>query len=146
MEPPSVLSNLIVEQSRKQTRDTTTQARAFSIQIWTPDLFKHPRLDDLPLRRGGEGAVNHGWRFPYAAGKLCVMNEYIVIVSSDGDVWTEELSREALEKRLSEDYYGSESFSKMLPRDLNERGGVWIIKGEVILPKPVDVVKSWSVE
>jgi hypothetical protein len=77
------------------------------------------------------------------------MNGYFVIkCSEDGDVSFERLDAAELTKRLSQDYYGEDvEWSGSAPDPDSQYWGkrAVIIKGELVTPKPVDVVKRWEI-
>lgn len=76
------------------------------------------------------------------------MNYFILTASEDGG-HAECISRSELLKRLNEDYWGSDvEFQTSFPsnKDMNYWGGkVVIIKGDVVAPKAVEVVKRYEV-
>jgi hypothetical protein len=72
---------------------------------------------------------------------------YFVISPGEGDPRIEPLTREELTRRLSEGYYGDVGFMGSLRnKNINEWGdNIMIIKGEVVIPRPVEVVKRYDV-
>lgn len=74
------------------------------------------------------------------------MEKYFVInTSEDGDVSLSVLTKEELEGRLNEDYWGRPKFLDASDRDLREEDGLIIIRGKSIQPKPRTTVKEWEV-
>lgn len=76
------------------------------------------------------------------------MQKYFVICLSPDGTGVSCLSKGELEERLAEDYWGENpEFLDFADGrlDLEHSNGLLIIKGERIEPKPVDIVKSWSV-
>lgn len=81
------------------------------------------------------------------------MKLYIAIYNNeDGETIIQGLSREELLDRLQEDYWGKnvEILQDVNPKTLNNasRGGntLIIIKGVVVSPRPVEVVKTFTIE
>jgi hypothetical protein len=71
---------------------------------------------------------------------------YFVIYSSeDGEVSVERLSKEDLEKRLNENYWGDKPKFLSESDDLAYNAGLMIIKGELVTPQPKKVVEEWDV-
>lgn len=75
---------------------------------------------------------------------------YFVIRNSDGDTTVEEVTGDELRKRLNTEdpYYGSREFFDKMPteRDTNYWGNnVLIIKGEIVTPKPKEVVTRYDI-
>lgn len=80
---------------------------------------------------------------------------YFIIRNSDGDTRVQRVTQTELEKRLTvEDgahWYGTGGFMSI--EDLEEKGydtNYWgnnllIIKGEVVVPHPVETVVQWAV-
>jgi hypothetical protein len=79
------------------------------------------------------------------------MDSYFVVgCSADGLTFDGPLTRQQLEKRLGEDYYGpNKTFVAKTPK----RDGfalqmgedeLFIIQGKAVLPKPKEIVKSWD--
>lgn len=74
------------------------------------------------------------------------MSRYYVINQTEDSLYIEELSYSDLKNRLNEDYY-SPPFRLNLPEFSDgcfTNAGVIIIKGEIIVPKPVEVVKKYE--
>ena len=79
------------------------------------------------------------------------MGTYIIISNSDGDTRIGQVSKPELLDRLSnlEDWYGQNTgFIKDLNEgDTNYWGSnIAIIKGELVVPKPATVVKTYEVD
>ena len=75
------------------------------------------------------------------------MSRYFVIRNSDGDTYVESLSRETLQERLSEGYYGSDiDYLDSVPgMDTNYWGeSILIIKGEIAVPQAVQTVTEYK--
>ena len=84
---------------------------------------------------------------------------YFVIYNSEGETSVEQISKEILTKRLQAEanandsnfdaeYYGKdiEFLSEIKDTDTNYWGDViLIIKGEIVVPEPVDVVKEYKI-
>ena len=73
---------------------------------------------------------------------------YFVIHNSDGETKVDTLTREELTKRLNEEYYGD---APQFLEELDKRsdtnywlGAYLIIKGEIIIPKPVKVIEEYE--
>lgn len=71
---------------------------------------------------------------------------YIVFYyNEDGDrVQPEFLTKNSLEKRLNENYWGDKVKILTPSCDFEYETGILIIKGEVIKPKSVKVVQQWE--
>lgn len=79
------------------------------------------------------------------------MNEdkYYMISNSDGDVYITECSKETLEERINEEYYGNVGFIDKLKGfdDTNYWGNnILIIKVKIVVPKDEKVVIRKSIE
>jgi len=71
---------------------------------------------------------------------------YFIIHNGDGDTNVDVLTREELTKRLNEEYYGDVGFLREITeKDTNYWGdALLIIKGEIIIPKPVKVIEEYE--
>lgn len=72
---------------------------------------------------------------------------YFVISNSDGDTSVESISESTLKERLAENYYGPVGFKESLNgnKDTNYWGGnILIIKGEIIVPTPIQTVTEYK--
>ena len=74
---------------------------------------------------------------------------YFVINNSDGDTRIRALTREELLEKLGENFWGDVDFVKHLALDVAMdtnylNGNVLIIEGEIVIPKPVKVVKAFT--
>lgn len=72
---------------------------------------------------------------------------YFVIHQSEDDLRIERLDAAALLRRLNEgDWYGTDFLQKIESHDMHEwsAGDTLIIKGDIVVPKPVQVVKEWE--
>ena len=76
------------------------------------------------------------------------MDYFTIRTSEDGDVYIEKLSKHEIEKRLAERYWGN-IIIDMVPSDrsvnLLEQAKMYIIKGESITPKSIEVVTRFEV-
>jgi len=74
---------------------------------------------------------------------------YVITTSEDGDVSISVMDKETLQARLKEKYWGRVPIRRLdknvLFFDLRNEAGVIIIRGESILPKPVQVVTEWEI-
>ena len=74
---------------------------------------------------------------------------YFVITNLDGETFIDTLTEEELENKLNENYWGGDPiFMNSLGEDDKntnnwEEGTVLIIKGETIMPSPVETVTKW---
>jgi hypothetical protein len=75
---------------------------------------------------------------------------FVIGCTADGTTFDGPLTRETLEKRLAEDYYGSRTrFASRNPGvdgfciSLGE-DELLVIRGSIMQPKPVDVVTRWE--
>lgn len=73
------------------------------------------------------------------------MSYFVIDASEDGEVSVNRLSKEELEKRLNEKYWGSEPKFLSENDDLARIAGLMIIKGGLITPQPKKVVEQWCV-
>ena len=75
---------------------------------------------------------------------------YYIISNSDGDTTVEEVSKSELLERMEENYYGShrEPLTEIPDNhDTNYWGeGILIIKGKIVTPEPIEVVKKFIIE
>ena len=74
--------------------------------------------------------------------------KYYVITVSDGDVRIDEVDKSKLKKLLDEDYYGCTTMEKLENEDLNywNDDRMLIIKGEIIVPRPIQVVTEFELD
>jgi len=75
---------------------------------------------------------------------------YFVIDNSDGDTYVRQMTRTQVEQMLVEwDEMGEQAgefLSEVPEADTNYWGGkTLIIKGEIVIPKPVETVTTWEV-
>lgn len=75
------------------------------------------------------------------------MKGYFVISTGPDGTHVSAISKEELEKRLNEQYWGDEPrFAELGPRtDFNYGSHIYIIKGETVLPREVSVVTKYEV-
>lgn len=74
---------------------------------------------------------------------------YFVITCSDGDTIIDTISKEELTKRLNNQYYGDKInvLKKIEHEDTNYWGEkMAIIKGELVVPEPIEVIKQFDIE
>jgi hypothetical protein len=73
------------------------------------------------------------------------MSYFVLCQSEDGDVSFEKLSREELETRLAEEYWGSQPIFDQPPTGYiaDSPLGILIISGEIVVPEPKEVVTEW---
>ncbi len=73
---------------------------------------------------------------------------FVIRCSEDGDITLSQFDKSTLERHLTEEYWGPNVQILVPPARLNlqEAAGIYIIKGELVIPKPVKVVDSWVVE
>jgi hypothetical protein len=78
---------------------------------------------------------------------------YYVISPNEGDVRITQLSKEELIEKLDCNYWGDSTFvnvddSGYLESDLNywNHNDILIIKGKVVIPEPIQVVKTYEIE
>lgn len=71
---------------------------------------------------------------------------YFVIHQSEDDLRIEQLDAATLNARLNEDWYGDDFMRGIRSTDMHEwsAGDTLIIKGDIVVPKPVQVVKEWE--
>lgn len=76
---------------------------------------------------------------------------YFVIYQGEDDLVMEQLDAAELNKRLNDNEYPTTewgmTFAKKIPwADMSEWaiGTLLIIKGDIVVPKPVQVVKEWE--
>lgn len=73
---------------------------------------------------------------------------YVITTSEDGDVSFQALDKETLLQRLNEGYWGNCLIKQIKPgecHDVRERTGIYIITGELVLPKPKTRVVEWEI-
>ena len=78
---------------------------------------------------------------------------YFVITSGEDGISISPMSKEELEKGLKEDDWGKVKFLKQIPEidkgcwyDDEDEPSILIIKGEIIVPKPVKKVTQYEIE
>ena len=73
---------------------------------------------------------------------------YYIISNSDGDTTVKEVSKSELLERMEENYYGGEPLTEIPNNyDTNYWGeGILIIKGKIVTPEPIEVVKKFIIE
>lgn len=82
---------------------------------------------------------------PWLRERQKQMNYFVIHVSEDGDVSAERMTQQTLEQRLEQSYWG-ELPKFLTPEDnLETNPGLLIVKGELVIPATVEVVKRWSV-
>jgi len=75
--------------------------------------------------------------------------QYFVIHNGDGDTTVNSFTKEELEKRLAEKHWGDDiQFLDDMP--IQSDTNYWetkflIIKGDIVVPKPIEVVKLYEV-
>lgn len=80
------------------------------------------------------------------------MSYFAIYTSEDGDVTISEFTKEELERNLNEKAWGEDiqmlakTGGKLKGLDLRNLAGLLIIKGEIILPKPQEVVTKYGVD
>lgn len=73
--------------------------------------------------------------------------KYFVINNSEGDTRVEELTEEVLKERLADGYYGRQIgfINRIGNPDTNYWGeNIMIIKGTLVSPVPIEVVKEYK--
>ena len=71
---------------------------------------------------------------------------FLIHCSEDGDISVDELTRDALLERIHEKYYGDIEFFKDFPEDdLVYWQKALIIKGNIVVPKPVQLVEKYVI-
>jgi hypothetical protein len=74
---------------------------------------------------------------------------YFLIYQFDTEATVRQVTKEELEAALAEGAY-SEGFLDKLSSDVDDPASwgerVLLIKGEIIVPQPVDIIRKWSVE
>lgn len=83
------------------------------------------------------------------------MKYFAIYINMDGDINVRSLGKTNLENALNEEYWGNPVFLGEVPdsdpqywlkNKKGSPGALLIIKGEIVKPKPVHIVKSWEVE
>lgn len=71
---------------------------------------------------------------------------YFVIHQGEDDLTIEQLAPAELIERLNDGWYGTDFLQKIESRDMHEwsTSDILIIKGEIAVPRPVQVVKEWE--
>lgn len=78
------------------------------------------------------------------------INYYFVIYcGEDGDVLVDRYEKDVLLDALKENYYGGIGFFDKMPDDNDPQcwpnNKALIIKGDIVTPKPVDVVREYEI-
>ena len=73
--------------------------------------------------------------------------KYYVLYPGEDGMTVCELTKEQLERRLAEEYYGRREFLDHVPEGDHNYWGptILILKGEVVVPKVVKVVEKYEV-
>ena len=69
------------------------------------------------------------------------MTYFVIHATEDGDVHITPLSKDELEARLNDQYWGDAKIFDCVP-DLALNAGLIIVKGEVVVPRSVKVVEK----
>ncbi len=69
---------------------------------------------------------------------------FVIYCSEDGDKSLSEFSAEQLTKALEDEDWGENCSFGNVETDLDYFSGIIIIKGEIVIPKPKDIIKSFS--
>lgn len=69
-------------------------------------------------------------------------NYFVIHATEDGEVYINKYLKEDLEKKLDEHYWGDVVKIFGLIPDLSRESGLLIIKGEIVVPAAVEVVKK----
>ena len=72
-------------------------------------------------------------------------NYFVISASEDGDIRVRRFSKQELEDKLKESWWGDSPKFLDVDSDLERESGLLIIRGERVAPKPVYVVKAWEV-
>jgi len=72
---------------------------------------------------------------------------FLIHCSEDGDVSVAKYEKDALLSAIKENYYGDIGFFDKMPDENIQYWGnkVLIIKGEIVTPKPVEVIKKYEI-
>ncbi len=70
---------------------------------------------------------------------------YVICVSDDGDISASCYTKEELEDKLNNDYWGGSPRTLTPIADMNSKSGIMIIKGVQVEPTPVEKVQRWGV-
>jgi len=75
------------------------------------------------------------------------MKKYLIISRYDDEPYMEFLTQTQLEQKLSTEWSNGYTFLSEAPRDLMDfpSKSIFIIKGEIIVPTPKEVVKVWTI-
>lgn len=74
---------------------------------------------------------------------------YVLYCSEDGDVHLERFTKQRLEKALADEDWGPDvkiHLCSEIPRRLESAVGIFIIKGQSIVPQPKTVVTAWELK
>ena len=74
---------------------------------------------------------------------------YYVICNGEGDTTVTEMTKTELLKAVEENYWGDRLYLGDIPtqRDTNYWGeGILVIKGKIVTPDPVDVVRKYDID
>ena len=75
------------------------------------------------------------------------MTIYIVVSFDEDGARASSYSQEDLEKRLNEEYWGaSPKFLSVAEASSGSASGLLIIRGDVVVPRPTQIVERWGVE
>jgi len=76
------------------------------------------------------------------------METYIIIHNLYGDTMVESMDKKTLIERIKENYWGNVDYLSEMPEpDTNYWGdSVLIIKGEVVIPEPIEKVVEYDIK
>lgn len=71
--------------------------------------------------------------------------QYIVISLGPDGTYVSQVDKVELEKRLNEEYWGSDpTFYSAIPENIDHADGLIIIEGMVVVPQQVTTVTNWG--
>lgn len=73
---------------------------------------------------------------------------YHVICTSEDGISVKSMSKDEVEKRLKEEYWGKKEMLSKLPNDSDPNywgSSLVIIKGSIVVPQPVKVVEEYKI-
>lgn len=75
------------------------------------------------------------------------MHDYFVISLTEGGIYIKKIPFHKIEEYLSEYYSDTPvEFLDEIPDDIDNLLGIIIIKGKLVVPKGVEIIKSFEVE
>ena len=73
------------------------------------------------------------------------MSYFVINLTEDGEVYVDQHTKEELEEKLTNGWWAAQAIHDKMPARLSTVTGLIIIKGEIIMPRNVQVVQKVEV-